>query len=196
MVSGMMDDLRDGQSEQSTNLARQRASEHIPTEIDVDEDNGSPELENRDKRVTSACRTMVAKLKAMHETDARKGHFAWWKQSCHYHTMLECVIFAIIENGGERLFKQTQFGWALTQVFLRSRTCDRDEVSKAFRVFFHGTEHNDASSVTCGTGHGGGEVGDTASLQDSVLQILGELGFRFVTLSCLYATRSKEKCSN
>ena len=66
-------------------------------------------------------------------------------------------------------------------MFLRSRICDRDEVSRAFRVFFHGTEDNDASSVTCGTGHGGGEGGDTASLQDNVLQILGELGFRFVT---------------
>ena len=56
-VSGMMDDLRNGQSEQSTNLARQRAPGHITTEIDVDEDNGSPELENRDELVSLACRT-------------------------------------------------------------------------------------------------------------------------------------------
>ena len=94
--------------------------------------------------------------------------------------MLECIIFAIIENGEKKLFEKCQFGVALVHIYDRSRTCDKTAVSKAFRTFFHGTQADDRHAVMCGEGHGSGS-GDTAPLQNCVLQVLGEVGFRFVS---------------
>ena len=113
---------------------------------------------------------LIIKLETLPDTVQTRGHFQYRAFSCHVHTMLECVIFAIIENGGRSLFKSSHLGHALLKTYEASRTKDKSKVSMAFRIFFNGTTQGCKRSITRGAGH----VGVDGAIQENVNCILGQ----------------------
>ena len=58
--------------------------------------------------------------------------FKWWGNSCHYHTLLESVIFPVVEFGDEA-FTGSVFGEALIVFYYASKVKSKDLVSRQFR---------------------------------------------------------------
>ena len=90
---------------------------------------------------------LITKLGKLPDTVQTRGHFKYRASSCHVHTMLECVIFAIIENGWRSLFQSSLLGHALLKRYEASRTKDKNKISMAFRIFFNGTTQGCKRSI-------------------------------------------------
>ena len=138
---------------------------------------------------------LITKLGKLPDTVQTRGHFKYRASSCHVHTMLECVIFAIIENGWRSLFQSSLLGHALLKRYEASRTKDKNKISMAFRIFFNGTTQGCKRSITRGAGH----VGVDGAIQENVNCILGqEDEFDFIDKSknCLHLRGQCTACAD
>jgi len=100
--------------------------------------------------------------------------FRWWGSSCHFHTLFEGVVFAIIESGHGDVFQSTVYGRTLIDAFTYSRDHNaKHHVSTVLRRFLHGSIAADAGSVFKGGGHGDGSTmaGAFFSLSTSLRKI-------------------------
>jgi hypothetical protein len=69
-----------------------------PLQVETAHHNVITEEQTRRWAIQKSRAQLIIKLGILPDTVQTCGHFQYRAFSCHVHTMLECVIFAIIEN--------------------------------------------------------------------------------------------------